>query len=210
MRDDGDFSLDHKAMGQRALRNCVLMLLTATHGTGCARRAQEHYKTANNMTDRIAALSSLASNKNPQRDLVFADFYERYQDYPLVIDKWFSLQAMADRSDLIDHLQGLSQHPAFTLKNPNRARSLYSAFAMNNPAGFHKADGRGYIFLRDAVKALNNINPQIAARLLTPLRSWKNYSEDRQALMRAALEDILTLPYIAPDIYEIASKSLNA
>lgn len=208
--DDGAFSIDHVAMGRRALRNCILMLQTCTHGTGCAKHAKEHYFTADNMTDRIAALASLASNPNPEREEVFVDFYKRYKDYPLVIDKWFTMQACADRPDIIAHLHSLSQHPDFTIKNPNRVRSLYAAFAMNNPAAFHAADGSGYTFLRDAVKTLNSINPQIAARLLTPMRSWANYSFDRQELMKAALQDILDIPDIAPDIYEIASKSLKA
>ncbi|MBG77685.1 MAG: aminopeptidase N [Alphaproteobacteria bacterium] len=209
MRNDGAFEIYHIAMGRRALRNVVLMLLTATHGTGCAKRAKEHYEHADNMTDRVAALASLASNNNPERDEVFADFYDRYKAYPLVIDKWFSLQASADRSDIIDHLATLSKHPDFNIKNPNRVRSLYAAFAMNNPAGFHKADGSGYAFLRDVIKTLNTINPQIAARLLTPLRSWKSFDLGRQEKMRDALEDILRIPNIAPDIYEIASKSLQ-
>lgn len=204
-----EFSITPEAMARRALRNGILSYLTTTAGTGCAKCAKEHYFAANNMTDRVAALACLAINKNSEREEVFTDFYERYKDYPLVIDKWFSLQATTMRADIIDQLHTLKSHPDFNIKNPNRARSLFAAFAMNNPAAFHAKDGSGYLFLRDAVKELNAINPQIAARLLTPMREWKRYTLDRQEKMKAALEDILSIPNIAPDVFEIASKSLK-
>ena len=161
------------------------------------------------MTDRVAALASLTHNKNPEREEAFADFYTRFKDYPLVIDKWFSLQAVSTLPETIAHLGVLRQHPDFNIKNPNRARALFSAFAMNNPVRFHAVDGSGYAFLRDAVMELNAINPQIAARLLTPLRTWKRYTPERQVMMQAALEDILKTPTLAPDVFEIASKSLK-
>ena len=205
----GTFEITSEAMAKRALRNVTLMLLTATHGTGCAKRAKEHYFTADNMTDRVAALSSLASNKNEERDEIFADFYKRYKDYPLVIDKWFALQASSTLPNTVEKLTALKKHKDFNIKNPNRARSLFAAFAMNNPARFHAADGSGYVFLRDAVIELNAINPQIAARLLIPMREWRRYTSDRQELMKQALANILEIKDIAPDVFEIASKSLN-
>jgi len=206
----GDFSITPTAMGKRALRNQLLALLTATNGTGCAKLAKPHYDTANNMTDRIAALQSLATNKNPERDEAFTHFYNRFKSYPLVIDKYFALQASASHKDIIETMNTLREHPDFNIKNPNRVRSLYSAFAMNNPVSFHAKDGSGYTLLVDAVITLNTINPQIAARLLTPLREWKRYTPDRQDKMKAGLERILATPDLAPDIFEIASKSLNA
>lgn len=206
----GAFCASSDAMARRALRNIMLSLLTATHGTGCARLAKEHYDAADNMTDRVAALSSLAANKNAEREEAFADFYERFKDYPLVIDKWFALQASANRVGVMDDLATLKAHPDFNIKNPNRVRSLYAAFAMNNLAQFHAADGSGYEFLRDAVIELNGINPQIAARLLTPLRGWRGYSNDRQMMMKDALSAILKIKDIAPDVFEIARKSLDA
>jgi len=161
------------------------------------------------MTDRVAALASLASNKNPESAEVFANFYTRYKDYPLVIDKWFGLQASSTLPDVVAQLKTLKQHPDFNIKNPNRVRSLYSAFAMNNPVRFHAADGSGYTFLKEGIIELNDINPQIGARLLTPLREWRRYTPDRQKLMQEALKEILEIKNIAPDIFEIASKSLN-
>lgn len=205
----GTFSTSSDAMAQRALRNTALSLLTATHGTGCARRAKEHYDSADNMTDRVAALTSLAGNKNGERQEAFVDFYNRFKSYPLVMDKWFALQASANREGMMDDLIALKSHPDFNIKNPNRVRSLFSAFAMNNLAQFHAENGAGYAFLRDAVIALNDINPQIAARLLTPLRSWKAYSHNRQEMMKDALSEILKIKDIAPDVFEIASKSLE-
>ena len=207
--DEGEFSVSAAAIGRRALRNLALGMLTATHGTGCAKRAKEHYFSANNMADRMAALSALASNENPEREEVFGDFLERYHDYQLVVDKWFAVQAGNMRANLISHLENLRQHADFNIKNPNRARSLFAAFAMNNPAGFHAADGSGYEFLASGIIELNGINPQIAARLLTPMREWRRYTPDRQEKMKAELERILSTPDLSPDVFEIASKSLK-
>jgi aminopeptidase N len=205
----GDYQITPEAMGQRALRNVTLGLMTCTRGTGCATFTTGHYESANNMTDRMAALSYLLENKNADRNAALNDFYARYKDYPLVMDKWFSVQASANRDDIFDQLEKLKQHPDFNIKNPNRVRSLYGAFAMNNPARFHAADGRGYSFLAQAIKDLNAINPQIAARLLTPLREWRSYTPDRQAKMKAALEEIANLPNLSPNVFEIVSKSLK-
>ena len=132
------------------------------------------------------------------------------RSYPLVVDKFFALQAAAVRNDIIQNLKDLREHPDFNIKNPNRVRSLYAAFAMNNPVGFHAVDGSGYTFLTDAILELNSINPQIAARLLTPMRAWKRYTEDRQKKMKACLEKIVSHEDLSPDVFEIASKSLNA
>jgi len=209
LEPSGTFSIEPVAMGARALRNVVLGILTATNGTGCAKLAKSHYDQANNMTDRVAALSRLADNKNAERDEAFEDFYERFKDYQLVIDKYFSLQASASRPSTIEDLKALAKHPEFNIKNPNRVRSLYAAFAMNNPVVFHSKDGAGYELLTDVIVELNTINPQIASRLLTPLREWKRYTKDRQEKMQACLERILATENLSPDVFEIASKSLK-
>ena len=208
-RTADEFSISPKAVGQRNLQNVVLSLLTATSGTGCASLAKMQYDNANNMTDRVAALSRLTDNENEERVEAFEDFYNRFKNYPLVIDKWFSLQAISQRKNAIEDIIKLRSHSDFNIKNPNRVRSLYSAFAMNNPVHFHAVDGSGYEFLKDAIIELNSINPQIAARLLTPFREWQRYTVDRQNLMKQALSEILEIKDIAPDIYEIASKSLS-
>ncbi|MGH1403155.1 MAG: aminopeptidase N [Alphaproteobacteria bacterium] len=208
-RTSSDFSVTAQAMGMRALQNCALSLLSYADADEIGPRAYSQYEQANNMTDRVAALKVLADSNTEERDKAFSEFYTRFKDYPLVIDKWFSLQAMATRDGLIGHLRDLKSHPDFNIKNPNRVRSLFSAFAMNNPLHFHNADGSGYAFLRDAVVELNDINPQIAARLLTPMRGWAAYSADRQDMIKDALSEILKIKNIAPDVFEIASKSLK-
>lgn len=162
------------------------------------------------MTDRVAALSILTHSEIPEAQKCFENFYDKFKSFDLVIDKWFSLQSMSTRANAVQSIKKLGEHLDFNIKNPNRARSIYASFAMNNPAIFHAADGSGYEFLTDAIIALNAINPQIAARLLTPMRGWKNYSLDRQEKMKACLFRILDQPNLAPDIYEIASKSLAA
>lgn len=207
--DDSGFSITPEAMGKRALRNTTLGLLTATSGTGCAKLATTHYESADNMTDRMAALSSLLTNKHADRDGVLADFYKRYNDYQLVMDKWFAVQAAANRDDIFEELEKLKSHSDFSMKNPNRVRSLYSAFAMNNPVKFHDASGKGYDFLKNGIIELNGINPQIAARMVTPLREWKRYTPDRQQKMKTALQEILDLKDLSPNVFELVTKSLN-
>lgn len=203
------FSVTPQAMGRRALRNTILGLLTATKGTGCADLATMHYETANNMTDRMAALNALLDNKNADRDGMLMDFYDRFEDYQLVIDKWFGIQASSEHPDIFDQLEALKRHPDFTMTNPNRVRSLYGAFAMNNPVAFHDKSGKGYDFLKNAIIELNEINPQIAARMVTPLREWKRYTPDRQEKMKAALQEIANLENLSPNVFELVTKSLN-
>jgi aminopeptidase N len=208
-RSGDEFEITPEAMGCRSLQNTLLGILGISRGKNCAARAYDQYQSANNMTDRTAALSVLTHTASDLRDQAFADFYERYKDYALVIDKYFGLQAVAVRDTAIADLKALRQHPEFNIRNPNRVRSLYGAFAMNNPAVFHGADGSGYEFLRDAVIELNAINPQIAARLLTPMRDWRRYSPDRREMMQSALSKILKTPNLSPDVFEIANKSLK-
>jgi len=205
----GTFSVSPAAMGRRALQNVALELLTVTNGTGCAARAKAHYDGANNMTDRVAAIACLSDSTQPERELVFADFYERFKDYQLVVDKWFTLQAMANRSAIFDDFAKLRQHHEFNIKNPNRVRSLYSAFALNNPVQFHHPSGQGYAILRDAIIELNAINPQIASRLVTPLREWKRYTPVLQTQMQYALQAIMNTPNLSNDVFELVSKSLK-
>ncbi len=161
------------------------------------------------MTDRIAALGLLAESDLPEREQALADFYARWRDDALVVDKWFALQAMAQRPDAVEVVTGLLGHEAFTLANPNRVRALIGAFAQGNPTGFHRADGAGYALVADHVLAARpaqpagRLPPRPAVRPLAPLRL------PRQALMRSQLERILAAPKLSRDVYEIASKSLK-
>jgi aminopeptidase N len=161
------------------------------------------------MTDRVAALACLADSTQQERAVVFADFYDRYKNYPLVVDKWFTLQAMANRDSLFDDFAQLRNHPEFNIKNPNRVRSLYSVFAISNPVKFHDPSGKGYAILRDAIIELNAINPQIASRLVTPLREWKRYTPALQTLMKDALQAILDTSNLSNDVFELVNKCLK-
>jgi len=206
----GEFSITPQAMGRRALQNIVLELLTVSNGTGCAARSKEHYFAADNMTDRVAALTCLSDSTKPERDEVYADFYNRYKNYQLVVDKWFTLQAIANRSAIFDDFAKLRNHPEFNIKNPNRVRSLYSAFAINNPVKFHDPSGKGYAILRDAIIELNAFNPQIASRLVTPFREWKRYTPALQVHMKVALQAVLDSGNLSNDVFEVVSKCLNS
>ncbi|MDP2152773.1 MAG: aminopeptidase N [Methylotenera sp.] len=208
-RSTGAFAISPEAMGRRALQNTVLELLTVSNGTGCATRAKAHYDHADNMTDIVAALSCLSDSTQPERDEVFADFYRRFNGYPLVVDKWFSLQAIANRSEIFDDFAKLRQHQDFNIKNPNRVRSLYSAFAINNPVKFHDPSGQGYALLKDVIIELNEINPQIAARQVAPLREWRRYTPTLQAHMKEVLQAIMDTPNLSNDVFEVVSKSLQ-
>jgi aminopeptidase N len=188
----------------------VLELLTVSNGSGCAARAEAHYVAADNMTDLVAAASCLSDSTQAERDEVFNDFYAKFKDYPLVVDKWFSLQAIANRDAIFDDIAKLRQHADFNIKNPNRVRSLYSAFAINNPVKFHDPSGQGYAILRDVIIELNTFNPQIASRLVTPLREWKRYTPALQVHMKAALQAIMDTPKLSNDVFEIVSKILQA
>jgi len=196
--------------GNRALKNVALSYLTATGDEAHLTLARSQYFDAKIMTDRIAALARLVSTEHPARDEALADYYKRWENDPLVIDKWFTLQAMSSRDAAMEDVKTLLDHPAFTLLNPNRVRSLISAFASGNPRHFHNKSGEGYKFLRDRIVELNTTNPQIAARLVGPLGQWRRYDEERQRLMRSQLESILTTENLSNDVFEMANKSLNS
>ncbi len=207
-RTDAAFKNNFAARAQRSLQNLALGLLGKDPHEPAIALAKAQYDSANNMTDRVAALRVLGDSETQEREDAFADYYQRFKAYQLVIDKWFSLQAMAVRPDTLHDIRALKGHEDFTMKNPNRVRSLHGAFAMNNPVCFHDESGSGYDFLADAIIELNGINPQIAARMLTPLREWRRYTPDRQTKMEAALTRVRDLPNLSPDVFEVVSKTL--
>jgi aminopeptidase N len=209
-QSSGAYSPDPDSMARRSLKASVLKFLTALNDDTAANTAYALYQAADNMTDRMMGLSNLMDSVSASREQSLEDFYDRFKAYPLVIDKWFAVQAKAVRATTIDDLKLLSAHPDFTLKNPNRARSIYSAFAMMNPVVFHRADGKGYEFFGDAVCAIDPINPQVASRLLTAVRDWKRYSPARQDMIRTQIERILSREGLSPNSYEIASKTIKA
>ena len=199
--------LSSAAKGKRKLRSLALMMLWASDADDAAAIAFAQFEGARGMTDRQAALGVLAHGDSAEREVALSAFYDRYADNALVLDKWFTTQAFSLRTDTIDVVARLAQHPDFSLANPNRVRSLYGAFAANQ-ASFHEASGRGYALLADLIIALDPKNPQTAARMIPPLGRWKRYDEARAGLMRAAMERVLATPNLSRDTTEQASKSL--
>ncbi|MBE70786.1 MAG: aminopeptidase N [Thalassospira sp.] len=202
------FTPDATSAGQRALRATALGYLVASGADEFADVAVAQYGTADNMTDQMAALSVLNNLDHPGRETALADFEERFANDGVVLDKWFSLQAMSSRDDTLARIKDLMSHPAFTMRNPNKVRALIGAFAMGNPRHFHAKDGSGYAFYADRLIELDDINPQVAARLCAPLGKWAKYDADRADKMKAELNRILAKPEISRDLYEIASKSV--
>ena len=199
--------LSSKAKGGRRLRGVALAYLAATGIDDAPALAFRIFSDADGMTERQAALATLAHGDSDERAHALDIFYQRYRDNPLVLDKWFQVQAWSMRGDTVDAVKALAQHPDFTLANPNRVRSLYGALT-GNQAAFHQADGAGYKLIADLVIALDPKNPQTAAKMIPPLGRWKRFDEGRQALMKAELERILAQPGLSRDVTEQASKSL--
>ncbi len=195
------------AKGARRLNSVALGLLAAGDPSEGASLAKAQFDAADNMTDRQGALAILVSLDAPQRQAALDAFYERFADDALVLDKWFALQATAQRRDTIDEVERLAQHPAFTIANPNRLRALAGTFAANQWA-FHHSSGRGYRFVTDIILAADKVNPSVAARLVPPLGRWRRFDEHRAQRMRAELERIVGTSGLSKDVYEQASKSL--
>jgi len=171
--------------------------------------AWEQFENADNMTDAQAAFVVLADGDHARRDDVIAAFYERWESDPLVVDKWFAIQAGSAREDTLARVRELSEHPSFNAANPNRVRSLVGAFCSGNQVRFHIASGEGYAFLGDWVLALNGSNPQVASRMASIFNDWRRYGEDRQALMQAQLDRIAGSASLSKDVYEIVSRALS-
>ena len=203
----GPYSPDAASAGRRSLRNVCLDLLAATGKAEAAARAAQQYDAADNMTDRLAALATLSLHAAPERARALADFYSRYAADALVIDKWFSLQAMIPQPETLDQVRALTTHSAFSFANPNRVRALIGAFA-GNQTQFNRADGAGYAFVADTVLALDAKNPQMAARLATAFRSWRILEPARRALAQAALERIKAAPSLSRDLADIVERAL--
>ncbi len=207
LQEAGEFSPDSASAGRRALRNGALELLAADPHADNRERAIGHFRAAANMTDAMGGLNALMLMGGEEFETALTEFYERWKDEPLVIDKWFSVQARSTAEDAIGRVLGLTAHPAFDAKNPNRLRSLVGSLAMNQWA-FHTASGEGYRFLADMILASDRINPQTAARLVPPLGRWRRFEPGRAALMRAQLERIVAEPNLSKDVFEQVSKSL--
>ena len=205
------YKADAEGMARRALGNVAFSYLARTlEGPALEELLQARYAKADNLTDRRTVLGIACRHEgvsNTYRRSLLQDFYTAWKDYALVIDLWFNLQAQSPLIN-IDGLKALEAHPDFDVKNPNRVRSVYAAFGMLNNRQFHAIDGSGYKFLGEAIMKLDALNPQVAARMTTPLTRMGRYDSARQQLMRKELNTLSESPTLSKDLYEIVIKSL--
>lgn len=201
--------LDPVAMGIRSLANTALSLLAYLPEEQWEAMAVTQFENASNMTDKLAALACLCHTSTQGRSNCLQAFYEKAKSDRLVLDKWFAVQAMARRPQIVDDILRLIQHADFDATNPNRLRSVVASFAMNNPRGFHQEDGAGYRFVSDQVIALDKFNPQVAARMVSSLSRWKRLSVASGELMKSELHRILASGDLSSDVYELVSKGLD-
>jgi aminopeptidase N len=204
----GPYRPDAQSAGRRSLKNICLDLLAVTGRDDAIARAFAQYQNADNMTDRMAALDTLSQHDRPERKQALEDFYTRYADDPLIIDKWLALQAAIPEPATLDRVRALTKHPAFSLANPNRVRALIGSFAQVNHTQFNRADGAGFDFVADFVLALDPKNPQVAARLMGAFRSWRALEAGRRARAEATLRRIAATPSLSRDAQDIVARTL--
>jgi aminopeptidase N len=203
------FKLDALAMAERKLKNTALALLLTTEKANTYELALKQYQQASNMTDRLAAFVALIHSSYPDKENLIADFYAQWQNNTLVLDKWFAVQATIPdpKQDVLASVMGLMKHSAFSINNPNKVRSLVGAFTSNMRA-FHRQDGAGYALLADIIIRLNEINPQIGARLAGTFNNWRAYDDPYSSNMKTQLERIKAQDKLSRDISEIVGKAL--
>jgi aminopeptidase N len=201
------YEISHKAIGERDLRNTCLSYLAHTENGNDWVEAQ--YRNANNMTDTMAALHAANAAQLPCRESLMKHFSDQWQHDGLVMDKWFVLQGINPAEHALEGVKAQMAHPAFSLKNPNRTRSLIGAFCSRNPVYFHAKDGSGYRFLKEILVTLNESNPQVASRLIDPLLKLAYYDTERQQHMRQVLQELADMDNLANDLYEKVQKTLE-
>ncbi|HHE0447766.1 TPA: aminopeptidase N [Vibrio parahaemolyticus] len=202
-----EYTINHAAIGKRALRNQCLQFLAHTDKGNTLVKAQ--YEAANNMTDTIAAMSAANSAQLECREELMADYSDKWKHDGLVMDKWFALQGSNPAEDALEKVKATMNHEAFSLKNPNRTRSLIGSFLAANPVRFHDKSGSGYQFAGEILRQLNDSNPQVASRMIDPLLKFRKYDEARQAMIRAELEKLKAMDNLAKDLFEKVTKALD-
>ena len=208
LSEAGPYSPDAAGAGRRSLKNVALDLLAASGSSTAIALAARQAHAADNMTDRMAAISTLSLYPVRERQAAIDDFYRRYRSDPLVIDKWFALQAAIPEAATLDRVRELTRHSAFSLANPNRVRSLIGAFAQMNQTQFNRPDGAGYGFVADTVLALDGKNPQVASRMMMAFRSWRALEAGRRAKAEAELRRVAATPSLSTDVRDIVERSL--
>jgi aminopeptidase N len=208
-QEKGPYSLDPESVGRRSLKNLALAYLGRIDSPETSSFVSSQFKKAGNMTDEISAFSVLSFSDTKEWRTAVARFYDRWHSDVLVLDKWFSIQASAPQPGTLEQVKGLLTHPDFSIKNPNKVRSLIGTFCSGNPWNFHHPSGHGYEFLTDRILELNTLNPQVAARMSSGFNHWKRYEPIRRELMKAQLDRIMNAPNLSSNVYEIVSKALS-
>jgi aminopeptidase N len=209
LQEPGEFSADAEAAGRRALRNAALKMLTAAPSAAVSARAKGHFEAAANMTDAMGGLDALMLMGGEPFEQALSTFYARWEREPLVIDKWFAVQALSPAADVVGRVLGLTAHPAFDPKVPNRFRALVSTFANANPYRFHDESGAGYSFLADQILMVDGYNPGLAARLVSPLGDFRRYRGDLRELMRGELTRVAASATLSNNVRELVGKTLE-
>jgi len=209
-RNRGPYRSDPTEIDRRRLKHCALSFLTASGDPGSIALLGRELEQSDNMSDTQAALAQLVQHACAEREAQLARFYRRWRRDPLVLDKWFALQAGSSAPDTCERVLALAEHRDFNPKNPNRVRALVGEFSANNPLHFHSADGRGYAFLAGQVIALDALNPQVAARLASAFNPWRRFDEQRQQRIRRELERIAARKGLSKDLHEIVTRALGS
>ncbi len=207
----GAYRPDATSTGKRGLKNLALSYLMAWGDDSACELAQTQFDAADNMTDRMAALTALTNGETKTAEKLstkaLSRFYREFRKEALVIDKWFMLQASAHTAT-VPAIKQLMAHPDFTLSNPNRARSVIFGFCNANPSRFHAQDGSGYAYWAEQVIALNALNPQVAARLARSMDRWRKFTPALQEKMKVALERVASAKKLSKDVKEVVTKAL--
>jgi len=204
----GPYSPDADSAGRRSLRNLALGFLLELETPELHALALTQLKDADNMTDAMAALSALANSECAERIEALRWFYDKWQDEPLVVDKWFAVQASSRLPETLAEVQALLKHPAFDMRNPNKVRAVIGAFCQGNHVRFNAADGSGYAFAAEQVIALDPHNAQVAARMARSFDRWRKFDAGHQAHARAALTRIKDTEGLSKDTFEVVSRAL--
>ena len=209
LSDSGEYIVDQENVGRRSLRQVCLNYLLSLDEQASWDIAESQYESANNMTERLGAFQALLKTSSPQAKSVTDDFYSRYKQHALAMDKWLAVQATVPNPNTLDRVKELEKKRVFDRKNPNKLRSLVGTFVSQNPVSFHALDGSGYDYLTNWLIELDSVNPQVAARLASSFNSWQSYDDKRKALMKASLEKINNTKNLSRDVKEIVSKALG-
>jgi aminopeptidase N len=205
----GPYEKIRAQIAARSLSNVALWYLGARDDPAGRAAAVLQYERADNMTDAFAALVALRDGESAERHRIYAHFEGKWRNEPLVLDKWFSLEARSARRDTLARVKTLCAHPRFNARNPNRVRALVGAFAVANFARFHASDGSGYAFAAEQVRALDASNPQLAATITGAFNLWKRFPPPRRGMMEAALTRIARSPALSPDVSEVVARTLQ-